>query len=53
MTNTECITCQISRKMERGEEVTQQERNHWMLWGCTCEPDAAAEAQAFMERVTR
>lgn len=53
MTNTECITCQINHKMERGEEVTQQERNHWTLWGCTCEPQAEAEAIEWMDLVTR
>lgn len=50
---TECITCQIDRKRRNGETLTQQERNHWSLWGCTCEPKDEANAIEWMDLVTR
>ncbi len=48
-----CITCQIEAKRQAGEEITRNERNHWSMWGCTCDPQVAAEARDFIDRVTR
>lgn len=48
-----CKSCEVQAKREAGEPVTQQELNHWMLWGCTCSEAAAEEAQAHMDRMTR
>jgi hypothetical protein len=47
-----CITCQIEAKRQAGVEVTNAERNHWMLWGCTCDPEAAQAAAAYLQLVT-
>ena len=49
-TNT-CLTCELDAKREAGLELTNQERNHWMLWGCTC--NNSDEAVEWMESVTR
>jgi hypothetical protein len=35
-TATECLTCQIETMRQTGIEITESERNHSMLWGCTC-----------------
>lgn len=53
MTNSECTSCQTDRKRENGEEVTQQELQNWMLWGCTCSEEDSRDAQEWMERVTQ
>lgn len=53
--STKCLSCQAQQKMNegRGAELTDSERNHWMLWGCTCAADVQAEALDYMDRVTR
>ena len=52
-TNDKCFTCQIDDLRSAGIELTNQERNHSMMWGCTCEPEAAEDAIAYMNLVTR
>lgn len=57
-THTTCQSCEIEARMFSTDEdtrqtVTNRERNHWSLWGCTCTPEAAAEAQEWMDLVTR
>lgn len=51
MTTTTCTTCQIEAKRNVGQELTNQERNHWMLWGCTCTD--STEAEAFITLVSQ
>lgn len=51
-TTTRCHSCQVEEAVLNGT-ATQAERNHWSLWGCTCTPEAEAEAVAWMARVTR
>jgi hypothetical protein len=53
MESQKCRSCELDEKRERGEELTQQERNHWMMWGCTCDPQDSAEAQTYIDRVSR
>lgn len=48
---TECHACQMDARRAAGGTMTEQERNAWMMWGCTCADNG--EAQEWMERVTR
>jgi hypothetical protein len=52
MNTTACHSCQVRESVLAGT-ASQQDRNHWMLWGCTCSPEDQAEAVAHMDRVTR
>lgn len=51
--DTTCTACQVDAKRAAGEPITQQERNAWMMWGCTCTTEAAQDAMAWMALVTR
>ena len=51
--STLCLSCQYEAKRAAGVDLTNQERNHWMMWGCTCTPESSAEALWFMDTVTR
>jgi hypothetical protein len=51
--NDTCLTCQTFDRRNNGEDVPQVEINRANLWGCTCDPEAAAEAEAFIALVTR
>ena len=48
-----CFTCQLDELRDAGVQLTDQERNRWAMWGCTCDPERAAEAMAYFERVTQ
>lgn len=54
-TDSRCYTCQADEQAERHgfDSMTQQQRNHWAMWGCTCTTEQAEEAQAFMNMMTR
>jgi hypothetical protein len=49
-----CITCQVmAYREEHGGWPSAAMMNHAVMWGCTCSPQAEAEAIAYMEAVTR
>jgi hypothetical protein len=52
-TSDKCFTCQIDDLRNAGVELSNKERNHWSMWGCTCSDEDAADAQEFMAMVTR
>lgn len=47
-----CRTCEIQKKMDRGEFVTQNDLNHWALWGCTCDSEDLDDALAYFNSIT-
>ena len=51
-TATKCHSCQVEASVLDGT-ASNADRNHWSMWGCTCTPEAEAEAVAWMDRVTR
>lgn len=53
MTENVCESCQTAARRAAGEEVSRDEWNRWVMWGCTCDEDTAAEAQRWMEMVSR
>jgi hypothetical protein len=49
-----CLSCQYEAEwVATGQWRDDQARNHWSLWGCTCDETTAKEAGAYMEVVTR
>jgi hypothetical protein len=50
---TTCRTCQTWAAQAAGETVSRSDANQASMWGCTCDPAAAAEAVEWMDRVTR
>jgi hypothetical protein len=35
-----CLSCQYEYKEKKlGRAMTEQERAHWSMWGCTCNPE--------------
>jgi hypothetical protein len=49
-----CLSCQYEAELiSTGQWRDEQARNHWMLWGCTCDESKAKQAEAYMEVVTR
>ena len=52
MTTNTCLTCQLTPAVLAGT-ATLEERNHWSLWGCTCDPAAEAAAAEWVAEVTQ
>jgi hypothetical protein len=50
--DTRCHSCKVEAAVLNGT-ASMQDRHHWSLWGCTCDPADEAEAVAWMDRVTR
>lgn len=49
-----CLTCQHEAHRERtGVYPSAQARQHAILWGCTCDPQDAEDAQAWMDLVSQ
>ncbi len=49
-----CLTCQHEAHHERtGAYPSTQARQHAILWGCTCDPQDAENAQAWMDLVSQ
>ncbi len=48
-----CPSCVTWNKRRAGLPVTEREMSLWAMWGCTCDPDDAREAAAWMDLVTR
>jgi hypothetical protein len=51
-----CVACQVDDLRASGVEFVDIDPvlvRTWSLWGCVCDPDDAAAAQAWMEAVTR
>ena len=51
-TATKCHSCQVEASVLAGT-ASNADRNHWSLWGCTCTTEAAEEAAAWLDRVSR
>jgi hypothetical protein len=51
-TTTKCHSCQVEASVLAGT-ASREDRNHWSLWGCTCDPADEAAAVEHMDRVTR
>jgi len=49
---TKCHSCQVEASVLAGT-ASNADRNHWSLWGCTCTTEAAEEAAAWLDRVSR
>ena len=45
-----CLSCQYEAK--GFEAMTPQERQHWIMWGCTCDPENEANAIDYLRKVT-
>jgi hypothetical protein len=50
--NSPCHSCQVEESVLNGT-ASQQDRNHWSLWGCTCTTESQDEAMEWMDMVTR
>lgn len=48
-----CPSCVTDNKRRSGVPTTEREMAAWRMWGCTCSADAAREAAAWMDLVTR
>lgn len=54
MDDGKCLSCKYENEWKMtGEWASESAKAHWSLWGCTCDPKAAAEAMAYMDMVTR
>jgi hypothetical protein len=48
----QCLSCQHEAHWKlTGSFASQEARNHWSLFGCTCEPEAAEEADAYVRLI--
>lgn len=53
-TQKKCLSCQYEAHWKQtGEFESVQAERHWTMWGCTCDPEAEAEAEAYIEIVSR
>lgn len=51
---TTCQQClDYESKQATGSWPSGQSFNRWAMWGCTCTPEQAEEAQAYISLVTR
>ena len=48
-----CRSCVTDNRRHTGTPVTEAEMAAWRMWGCTCSPEDASEAAAWMDLVTR
>ena len=48
-----CRSCRIQALMDRGVHVTGGDLNHWSMYGCTCDPEDAQDAQDFFDLITQ
>ena len=49
-----CLSCEYEAEwVATGQWRNDQARNHWMMWGCTCDWEKTAnEVQAYMEVIS-
>jgi hypothetical protein len=51
--NQKCSSCEAEEHWkEFGVWPSREAMNHWSLYGCTCEPDAAEEAEAWLRLIS-
>jgi hypothetical protein len=52
--DTPCLSCQYEATWKAtGHFPSPQAETHWSRWGCTCDPDTAADALDYMRKVTQ